>query len=197
MKWNKVLTKIGLLALILCLTLTISGCGIKKDSEQVDSNVDSSSEEVNNSKADDMVVFEYMEKLSPENTVEEMNAIIGSEGELVDEKYNKYSWNITEDTTLTATYYSSKTATIKIDIDKNLLKNDKVDLSCAKDLKAEINSANGLKYEDFVNKIGSEGYVVEKSSSSTTYKWVNSQGGYLSGSFSKSSGKCTFFSAFA
>ena len=194
---NKVLTKIGLLALILCLTLTISGCGIKKDSEQVDSNVDSSSEEVNNSKADDMVVFEYMEKLSPENTVEEMNAIIGSEGELVDEKYNKYSWNITEDTTLTATYYSSKTATIKIDIDKNLLKNDKVDLSCAKDLKAEINSANGLKYEDFVNKIGSEGYVVEKSSSSTTYKWVNSQGGYLSGSFSKSSGKCTFFSAFA
>lgn len=194
---NKVLTKIGLLALILCLTLTLSGCGLKKDSNQVDSNGGSSSEKTNDSKTNDMIVFDYMERLSPENTVEEMNAIIGSEGELVDEKYNKYSWNISEDTTLTATYYSSKTATIKIDIDKNLLKNDKVDLSCAKDLKSEINSTNGLKYDDFVSRIGSEGYVVEKSSSSITYKWVNSQGGYLSGSFSKSSGKCTFFSAFA
>ena len=194
---NKILTKIGLLALILCLTLTLSGCGLKKDSNQVDSNGGSSSEKANDSKTNDMIVFDYMEKLSPENTVEEMNAIIGSEGELVDEKYNKYSWNISEDTTLTATYYSSKTATIKIDIDKNLLKNDKVDLSCAKDLKSEINSTNGLKYDDFVSRIGSEGYVVEKSSSSITYKWVNSQGGYLSGSFSKSSGKCTFFSAFA
>ena len=38
------------------------------------------------------VADEIKEKLSPENTVEEMNAIIGSEGELVDEKYNKYNF---------------------------------------------------------------------------------------------------------
>lgn len=194
---NKFLTKCVLLFLILCLTLTLSGCGIKTGSEQVEPNGDSNQEEVKDSKEKDLAVFDYMEKLSPENTVEEMDAIIGSKGELVDEKYNKYSWNITDDTTLTATYYSSKTATIKVEIDKDLLKDDKTDLSCAKDLKSEINSTNGLKYDDFVSRIGSKGYVVEKSSTSTTYKWVNSRGGYLSGTFSKSSGKCTFFSAFA
>lgn len=194
---NKFLTKIVLLALILCLVVTLSGCGKKEDSEQVDANVSTPSEEVEDSKEKDLAVFDYMEKISPENTVEEINAVIGFEGELVDEKYNSYSWKITDDTTFTATYHSSKTATLKIEINKNLLKDDKTDLSCAKDLKAEINSTNGLKYDDFVSKIGSKGYIVEKSSSSTKYKWVNSNGGYLSGTFSNSSGKCTFFSAFA
>lgn len=194
---NKILTKIVLLALILCFAVTLSGCGIKEENSEEASSKSSSSEEVSDSKKKDLEVFDYMDKISPENTVEEINEIIGSEGELVDEKYNGYSWKITDDTTLKATYYSSKTATLKVEIDKNLLKDDKTDLSCANDLKSEINSTNGIKYDDFVSKIGSEGYIVEKSSSSTKYKWVNSEGGYIEGTFSNSSGKCTFFYAFA
>ena len=194
---NKLLTKIVLLILILSLTLSLSGCGITKKSEE-NGTIESSTEATNeDTSKKDLVAFDYMDKLSPENTVEEMNEIIGSEGELTNEKYNEYTWNITDDTKITATYYSSKTATIKIDIDDDLLKDDKTDLSCAKDLKSEINSANGITYDDFVSKIGSKGYIVEKSSSSKSYRWVNKNGGYLKGTFSNSSGKCTFFSAFA
>ena len=194
---NKVLTKIVLLILILCLTVALSGCGMSKKTEE-DGAIESSTEvATEDTSKKDLVAFEYMDKLSPENTVEEINEIIGFEGELTDEKYNEYTWNITDDTKITATYYSSKTATIKIDIDNKLLKDDKADLSCAKDLKAEINSTNGITYDDFVSKIGTNGYIVEKSSSSTKYKWVNKNGGYLTGTFSNSSGKCTFFSAFA
>lgn len=194
---NKFLVKSVLLALMLCLTLTLTGCGVSIEKRFNNPSGGSNQEEVKDSKTNDLAVFDYMEKLSPENTVEEMDAIIGSKGELVDEKYNKYSWNITDDTTLTATYYSSKTATIKVEIDKDLLKDDKTDLSCAKDLKSEINSKTGMKYDDFVSRIGSKGYIVEKTSTSVTYKWVNSTGGYLSASFSKITGNCTFFSAFA
>lgn len=194
---NKLLTKIVLLALILCLTITLTGCSLKGNSEKTSSNEVSPSKEVEDSEKKDLAVFDYMDKISPENTVEEINNIIGSEGELVDEKYNGYSWKITDETTLEAKYYSSKTATLKVKIDDDLLKDDKTDLSCAKDLKSQINSTNGIKYEDFVSKIGSKGYIVEKNSSSTTYRWVNSKGGYLKATFSNSSGKCTFFSAFA
>ena len=117
----------------------------------------------------------------------------GSDGELVDEKYNKYTWKITDDTTLTATYYSAKTATITIDIDDDLLKDDKTDLSDSSNLKSEINSANGVKYEDMVSKFGTNGYMVEKRSSGTSYMWVNKDGGYIKANFSNGSGKCTSF----
>ena len=189
---KKTISKIGLLALILCLVFSLSGCGSKDNDSNKDSKNNSSENSTESSK-EDLKVFEYMDKIKPENTVEEINSIIGSDGELVDEKYNKYTWKITDDTTLTATYYSSKTATITIDIDDDLLKDDKTDLSDSSNLKSEINSANGVKYEDMVSKFGTNGYMVEKRSSGTSYMWVNKDGGYIKANFSNDSGKCTSF----
>lgn len=189
---KKTISKIGLLALILCLVFSLSGCGSKDNDSNKDSKNNSSENSTESSK-EDLKVFEYMDKIKPENTVEEINSIIGSDGELVDEKYNKYTWKITDDTTLTATYYSAKTATITIDIDDDLLKDDKTDLSDSSNLKSEINSANGVKYEDMVSKFGTNGYMVEKRSSGTSYMWVNKDGGYIKANFSNDSGKCTSF----
>lgn len=189
---KKTISKIGLLALILCLVFSLSGCGSKDNDSNKDSKNNSRENSTESSK-EDLKVFEYMDKIKPENTVEEINSIIGSDGELVDEKYNKYTWKITDDTTLTATYYSSKTATITIDIDDDLLKDDKTDLSDSSNLKSEINSANGVKYEDMVSKFGTNGYMVEKRSSGTSYMWVNKDGGYIKANFSNGSGKCTSF----
>lgn len=189
---KKTISKIGLLALILCLVFSLSGCGSKDNDSNKDSKSNSSENSTESSK-EDLKVFEYMDKIKPENTVEEINSIIGSDGELVDEKYNKYTWKITDDTTLTATYYSAKTATITIDIDDDLLKDDKTDLSDSSNLKSEINSANGVKYEDMVSKFGTNGYIIEKRSSGTSYKWVNKDGGYIKANFSNDSGKCTSF----
>ena len=189
---KKTISKIGLLALILCLVFSLSGCGSKDNDSNKDSKSNSSENSTESSK-EDLKVFEYMDKIKPENTVEEINSIIGSDGELVDEKYNKYTWKITDDTTLTATYYSAKTATITIDIDDDLLKDDKTDLSDSSNLKSEINSANGVKYEDMVSKFGTNGYMVEKRSSGTSYMWVNKDGGYIKANFLNGSGKCTSF----
>lgn len=189
---KKTISKIGLLALILCLVFSLSGCGSKDNDSNKDSKNNSSENSTESSK-EDLKVFEYMDKIKPENTVEEINSIIGSDGELVDEKYNKYTWKITDDTTLTATYYSAKTATITIDIDDDLLKDDKTDLSDSSNLKSEINSANGVKYEDMVSKFGTNGYMVEKRSSGTSYMWVNKDGGYIKANFLNGSGKCTSF----
>ena len=189
---KKTISKIGLLALILCLVFSLSGCGSKDNDSNKDSKNNSSENSTESSK-EDLKVFEYMDKIKPENTVEEINSIIGSDGELVDEKYNKYTWKITDDTTLKATYYSAKTATITIDIDDDLLKDDKTDLSDSSNLKSEINSANGVKYEDMVSKFGTNGYMVEKRSSGTSYMWVNKDGGYIKANFSNGSGKCTSF----
>lgn len=194
--YEKTISKIGLLALILCLVFSLSGCGSKDNDSNKDSKSNSSensTESTTESNKEDLKVFEYMDKIKPENTVEEINSIIGSDGELVDEKYNKYTWKITDDTTLTATYYSAKTATITIDIDDDLLKDDKTDLSDSSNLKSEINSANGVKYEDMVSKFGTNGYMVEKRSSGTSYMWVNKDGGYIKANFSNDSGKCTSF----
>ena len=193
---KKTISKIGLLALILCLVFSLSGCGSKDNDSTKDSKNNSSensTESTTESSKEDLKVFEYMDKIKPENTVEEINSIIGSDGELVDEKYNKYTWKITDDTTLTATYYSAKTATITIDIDDDLLKDDKTDLSDSSNLKSEINSANGVKYEDMVSKFGTNGYMVEKRASGTSYMWVNKDGGYIKANFSNGSGKCTSF----
>lgn len=194
---KKIISKISLLALVLCLVFSLSGCGSKDNNSNKDSKNNSDENTANLATdfgKDDLKVFEYMDKIQPENTVKEINSIIGSEGKLVDEKYNKYTWKITDDTTLTATYYTTnKSATLTVNIDDDLLEDDKTDLSDSSSLKSELNSTNGVKYEDIVSKFGTNGYLVEKSSSSTSYRWVNKDGGYIRANFSNSTGKCTSF----
>lgn len=133
---------------------------------------------------------ECIKKIDPENTVEQINNIIGFDGELTDEKYQKYYWELSEDTGVEVTYYSSTKGTIKIDYDREALANKKVDFSRYSELKEKIN--DGITYDDFISYIGNvDGTIIEKSSYSTKYVWVSSDGGYLNGTFSNSTGKCT------
>ena len=136
---------------------------------------------------------ECIKKINPENTVEQINNIIGFEGELIDEKYNIYYWELSEETGVKMAYYSSAKGTVTIDYDRDSLANSKVNFSRYSELKPKINE--GISYNDFISYIGgAEGTVIEKSSYSTKYVWVSSDGSYLNGTFSSSSGKCTFAS---
>ncbi|MBQ6816835.1 MAG: hypothetical protein IJO27_00215 [Bacilli bacterium] len=138
---------------------------------------------------------ECIKKINPEHTVEQINNIIGFEGELLDEKYQKYYWELSEDTGVQVAYYSSSKGQISIDYDRDSLANNKVDFSRYSELKAKIEGTDGITYNDFITYIGNvQGTVIEKSSYSTKYVWVASDGSYLNGSFSSSSGKCTFAS---
>lgn len=132
---------------------------------------------------------ECIKRISPENTVEQINNIIGFEGELIDEKFQEYYWKLSEDTGVEVTYYSDVKGTIKIDYDEELLANKKVDFSRYTELKEQVN--NGITYNDFISYIGNvDGTIIEKSSYSTKYIWVSSDGGYLKGTFSNSTKKC-------
>lgn len=134
--------------------------------------------------------LECIKKIEPEYTVEQINNVIGFEGELTDEKYHKYYWELSEDTGVEVTYYSSDNGTIKIDYVREELANKKVNFSKYSDLKEKIN--DGITYNDFISYIGNvDGTIIEKSAYSTKYVWVSSNGGYLTGIFSKNTGKCT------
>lgn len=125
------------------------------------------------------------------NTVEEINDIIGFEGEKQNEDSNKYYWRFT-DTTKIEVSFSSSGNTISATIDKSKIANKKVDFSKYDEIKAALDSGTSLTYDEFVEKVGGvQGTVVGKSSSSKRYTWANSKGGYLTASFSERTGKCT------
>ncbi len=137
--------------------------------------------------------IECIKKIEPENTVEEINNIIGFNGELTDEKYNIYYWEISENTGVKVSYYLSKKGTISIDYDRDSLANNKVDFSRYNELQSKIKE--GITYNDFISYIGNvQGTIIEKSSTSTKYAWVSGDGSYLNGSFSNYLGKCIFAS---
>lgn len=166
-----------LLAGILCLT----GC----------SNIlNGGSIETSSQTKGNCTAIECIKKINPENTVEQINNIIGFEGELIDEKYEKYYWELSENTGVEVTYYGNPNGTITIDYDKDSLVNKSVDFSRYNELKSKIN--DGITYDNFISYIGNvEGTIIEKSINSVRYIWVSSNGDYLKGTFSKSTGYCT------
>lgn len=171
------------------LILTIlTGCN---NNSTVENNNDSNKGTLNTK--GNCIAVECIKKINPENTVEEINNIIGFEGKLTDEKYNKYYWELTDDTGVEVSYYSGTKGTIRIYYDRDSLANKKVDFSRYDELKPKINE--GISYKDFIAYIGGvEGTIIEKSSYSTKYVWVDEDGSYLNGSFSSSSGNCTLAS---
>lgn len=140
------------------------------------------------------VATECIKQIDITNTVEEINEIIGFEGELIDEEYNSYLWDLSENSELEATYYSSDEAYITIYVDEEVFKNDKVDFSKYEEIEELLDNGESLTYDEFVKKVGDEGILVEKTPYSTEYLWVNSDGGYLNATFQNSSGKCSFVS---
>ena len=137
--------------------------------------------------------LECINKIETSATVEDINAIIGFEGTLTDEKYNFYKWEISDKESIEAKYYSGKNPTVIANVENDTLKNSKVDFSKWNELKPLI--SKGITYDDFITYIGGQqGTLIEKSSSSNKYIWVNANGGYLSASFGATSNKCTFAS---
>ena len=136
--------------------------------------------------------LECIKKLKPENSVEDINKVIGFEGELTDEKYNIYTWKFTDTEKLTATYYSSDKATIEASYDKDELKNNKIDFSKYDEIQSALKSGSSLTYDEFCKKVNGNGVLYYISSYNNKYVWVNKNGEYLTGSFSTSTNKCTF-----
>lgn len=173
---------IGLLSLVLVFSVT--GCLPKKN---VSGNNDLKKQIKGNCRALDCI-----KKIKPENTVEEINKIIGFEGTLTDEKYNIYTWEIASDEKITASYYSSNKATIEASYDNDEIKNNKIDFSKYDEIQTALKNGSSLTYDEFCKKVNGKGILYSVSDYSNKYVWVNKNGEYLTGTFNKSSNKCTF-----
>ncbi len=177
--------------LMACLSLLIvTGCEKDTNNDNVNENDQNNVTEATKGNCS---AFECIKMIEPENTVEEINDIIGFEGELTDAEYNKYYWELSSNSGIEVTYYSSKNGTISVEYDREELANSAVDFSNYDEIDKLLDDGTSLTYEEFVSKVGQvEGTLVEKGTITTKYTWVNSEGGYLTASFSNSSGKCTF-----
>lgn len=176
--------KIGILFMsILCLILT--GCG--NNGEATNSNGGNTEIIKGNCTA-----FECIKQIEISNSLEEINNIIGFEGELVDEAKNKYYWEISENTGVEVIFYSGNKLNAKIVYDRDSLANKKVDFSRYEELKSKIN--DGITYDEFITYIGNvDGILIEKGSSTSKYIWVADEDRYLNATFNKEN-KCTFAS---
>ena len=172
------------------MLFALTGCNNSEDSN---SNSNSNQENISESKGK-CEATECIKLIEPENTVEEINEIIGVDGELTDEEYNVYYWELSDNQGIQVSYYSVDTETIEVEVDdRNVFANSKVDFSRYDEISALLDDGTSLTYDEFVDMVGGvEGTLMEKSTSSLQYMWVNSDGGYLNATFSNSTGKCSF-----
>ena len=160
-----------IISLILCL-LFITGCG--------------------KTGKGNCTSLECIKELKPEYKVEEINEVIGFEGELIDEKNNMYTWEIEDNNKINATYYNSDKAIIEAQYNIADLKDDKVDFSSYDEIQDLLKKGKSLTYEEFNEKVKSEGHLYSIGEKNKKYIWVNKDGEYINANFSTKTNKCTF-----
>ena len=140
-------------------------------------------------------VFETIKLIETENTVEEINEIIGFEGECTDEENKIYEWEVSEDTSVKVQYSKSNDATIEISFPSKKIANENVDFSKFEEIKSAMNTSSSITYDEIVQKLGGvEGTLKYKAKGTVRYEWDRPDGGYLTCTFNSVSMKCTFAS---
>lgn len=177
--------KILSLTLVAFLVLGLTGCG---NSDKP------STGEKSKGKCD---VFECMEKLESSQTLEEMNQIIGFEGELKREAddYKVYEWELSENTSINVQFMlKNNTATISSNY-LTTMAPQKSDFSKWDEIKSKLNKKEEISYDEFVKLVGGvQGTIKQKTKTSISYSWYNADGGYLTAYFSTETGNCTMTS---
>lgn len=139
--------------------------------------------------------YECLTKMSLDNTIEELNEIVGFDATKLENTTGstaeKYEYDFGNEKLITVTLFNNKISTIKIEYDRKELKNKKVTLDNLSDIKARIN--DGINYEEFKKAVGGvEGTLIELSSWNK-YVWVAEDGSSnVTASFGKD-GNLKFF----
>ncbi len=133
-----------------------------------------------------------MNQIEPKMKVEEVNQIIGFEGEKKAES-DTYSWQLSKKTKIEIEY-KNDLGSIKATYDKDEINSDDFKLSIAYEIVGDIKEKT-YTYEEMVEKLeGIEGHLESKSSTSKMYVWVK-DGKTFRATFSDSlKGKCSIVS---
>ena len=165
--------KISIIFIVIILLLT--GCNSNNNEVKIKANCK---------------VFDCLNKIEPENTVDEINEIIGFDGDVTDEKYKIYNWQLNETDSIQVAYYSSDKSQIKIKYDKEKIKNKKVDFSNYEKIKEDLKKGVKYTYNDLTKKFKTKGKLTGKSSISKKYTWVSDNGSYLTATISNNDNRC-------
>lgn len=183
------------LFIVLCgmFLISLSGCS-KAETKKEDNNKTKETTKKENTK-DATKVVDYIEKLDNNSTLEDVNKLVGFDGVVDSKNEKKYVWNITDTSSLTATFVNKGYTSLEIEIEDDLLKNSNVDFSKYKEISSALKNGETVTYDAFKEKVGGvDGTPVAKTSISTSYRWVNEKGGYLRATFNNKTKKCTFVS---
>ena len=182
--------KVKLLALLLVSVFLVTGCDLLPFNQSKEAN----GKVLEKPAKGNCNVFDCIKKLDTKDNLEKVNKVMGFEGEKEREGsgYTTYKWVIdeTKEESVEATFYTSSTS-ITIKFKDDAIKNSKVDFSDYQSIKTAMNNRETVKYDDFKAKFKTDGVLIEKTSTSNKYRWVNSEGRYLNATFSNSTGACS------
>ncbi len=173
MKFKKII--LGSLAILGAISLA-TGCSSEKVEEK-------QKEEPKGN----CTVFECIKKIEVTNTKEEIDEIIGFEGE-TSEYSGEVTWKLDSKNWITLKP-GTDSQIVQATIDKETIKNDNVTLPASKELQELINK--GITYEELVEKIGAEGVINSKTKTSVGYIWADKNGQRLGATINNKSKKCT------
>lgn len=172
--------------LISVLILGVStGCESKK--EEIPKN-----KEVEEKVLGKCEVEECMKLIEPEMKLEEVNEIIGFEGEKK-EGSETYTWQLSTKTKIEVEY-KDNLGTIKATMDKENIANDNLKLSTFYDISNNIKKET-YTYEEMVEKFeGIEGHLETKAPTFKMYKWVKDNTTFRATFSDSIKGKCSIVS---
>lgn len=161
----------------------LTGCGTKVEEKQ---------EQKEEAKGN-CVATECIKQIKSNNTVEEINTIIGFEGEK-SEYSEKYTWKLDSKTSIVLDI-SSTSPILQATLNKEELKSDAVDFGVYNDIKELLNKGTKITYAEMVEKLGGvEGTLAGRTENSDRYIWVDKHDRTFGATFSNDDGKCTIIS---
>ena len=188
---KKTLMSVLLIIMLVGGMFTLTACNNNNSSEQQAGQTNDAPKSGKNNK-----VYELIEKLEPTNTIEEANKIVGFDAKLTDEKYYIYEYDFGGDYKLILKYYSAngKTADIEMKYNRDDLRDEKVTLKNAPDLKKRLQNREKITYDQFKEAVGGvDGTLTGKTKYTKGYIWVTKDGGYISTTFNARDNTCSYF----
>lgn len=174
------------IALNMCVLCLLTGCGEKNNEIKKEEDIPKIEAKCE--------VKECIKLLDTKNTVEEINEIIGFEGEK-SEYSEKYTWKLSSKESI-ALDMSTNSSILQATIDKSTIKNENNDFSVYNELKESLNKGKSYTYEELVEKLGGvEGTLAGRTETSNRYIWVDKNDRTFSATIKAGkNGKCSIIS---
>jgi len=182
MKNKTVIIVIAIIFIVVMGILGILTLGEKENNQNIAQNTSEGTEKKGN-----YDVIEAIKHIEVTNTIEEINEILGFEGE-TSEFSGDCTWKIDSKNWITLKKVADSQI-LQATIDKESIKNDNVTLPSQKELQELLNK--GITYKELVEKLGAEGTLTSKTGTSVGYIWADKNGQRLGATINNESGKCT------